>query len=368
MEDRVRAALTARFGAATAHAATLENLGGHASLRIYWRASLSPQANADHPEPTVMAMVMPLGDAALKSEEGSSEAQAAPQELPFANVQRFLAAASLPVPKIELIDMELGVVLLEDLGSEHFEDLYKAAAPLGDEAVFALYQRAIALLVQTQAALLDVSALPPCVALQRRFDRELLTWELEHFREWGLHAQHGADSTKAHDARLSQLFAKIVDALVEAPQALALRDYQSRNIMHKGGKLVLIDFQDALFGPAIYDLVALLRDSYIELKPALVERLLQDYMTQGQAAGLPWCQDAAALERLFYLQVLQRKLKDAGRFIFIDRVKHNPSFLPYYEPSLGYVSHAISKLAESDDDFAALGQILAQVEPRWPKA
>ena len=37
--------------------------------------------------------------------------------------------------------------------------------------------------------------------------------------------------------------------------------------MVTGGELVVIDFQDALQGPRQYDLVALLRDSYVELEP-----------------------------------------------------------------------------------------------------
>lgn len=365
MEDRIRAALSARFDQAVAQAAELTNLGGHASLRIYWRVELPGHlASSARGESTLMAMVMPLGQAALKSEEGAGDAPA-PQELPFANVQRFLAAAQLPVPQLELIDMELGVVLLEDLGSEHFEDLYKQAKPQGEQAVRALYKRAIALLVLTQRQLFfEPERLPECVALTRAFDRELLRWELEHFREWGLHAQHGQESTASIDEQLDVIFDAIVEHLLAAPQCLVLRDYQSRNIMSKHDQLVLIDFQDALMGPAIYDLVALLRDSYIELEPAMVELLLADYIEAGLEAGLPWCQDQAAITQLFYVQVLQRKLKDAGRFIFIDQVKGNPSFLPYYEPSLGYVKHAISQLPEP---YRALDDLLKQVEPRWPQ-
>ena len=57
------------------------------------------------------------------------------------------------------------------------------------------------------------------------------------------------------------------------------RDYQSRNLMVlPGGEQVVIDFQDALLGPRQYDLVALLRDSYVELEPGL---------RRGDAAALP---------------------------------------------------------------------------------
>ncbi len=46
---------------------------------------------------------------------------------------------------------------------------------------------------------------------------------------------------------------------------------------------------------------------------------------------------------------VQRKLKDAGRFIFIDRVKKNPSFLPYFEPSLAKVRGALERLRDEED-------------------
>ena len=70
-----------------------------------------------------MAMVMPLGKDALKSEEGGDDTTL-PTELPFENVQRYLKAAGLPVPDIDVVCMDRGVVLLEDLSSTHFEDLY----------------------------------------------------------------------------------------------------------------------------------------------------------------------------------------------------------------------------------------------------
>lgn len=95
----------------------------------------------------------------------------------------------------------------------------------------------------------------------------------------------------------------------------------------------------------------------------MVEALVADYAAQGREAGLPWCDDDAAVLRAFHLQTVQRKLKDAGRFVFIDRVKHNPSFLGYYTPSISYVAAALRALPE----LSALEALLAEVEPAWPK-
>jgi aminoglycoside/choline kinase family phosphotransferase len=118
--------------------------------------------------------------------------------------------------------------------------------------------------------------------------------------------------------------------------------------MVKDGELVVIDFQDALLGPRQYDLVALLRDSYVELDRPFVEQMLKVYVAEfktktGESIALP------EFTAFFDLLTVQRKLKDAARFEFIHRVKGNPGFLVSIPASLRYVRTAIvqqPKLAE----------------------
>lgn len=364
MEARIRRALEARFGdEELARRAELTNMGGHASLRIYWRVAL-PDG-----DDTLIAMVLPEGFDLSSSDEGTSGTDAQSQELPFVEVQRYLGEAlEMPVPRIELVDMELGVLLLEDLGDETFERRYLELVGAGEELVEAHYRRAIDLLVRLQIAAeaVEVEARQPqtCVAWGRRFDEELLRWELDHFTEWGLQAQRDEAEVGRWEPVLTRAWERIVAALLALPTTLVLRDYQSRNIMlaPPDERFVLIDFQDALVGPFIYDLVALLRDSYIALPPTLVDRLVSYYQRQGMAAGLAFCTDEAIVRRAFRLQTLQRKLKDAGRFIFIDRVKGNPSFLDYFDPTMGYVQQALAPLAEEDEVFAELQRALQALE------
>ena len=120
-----------------------------------------------------------------------------------------------------------------------------------------------------------------------------------------------------------------------------------------GLELVWIDFQDALLGPRVYDLVALLNDSYQDFDDSFVAARLSEY---ADAAGL----DAAARAELswqFDLLTVQRKLKDAGRFVFIDQVKKDPSFLGYVEPSLAKVRRALSRLG-GDADMRELARVV----------
>jgi aminoglycoside/choline kinase family phosphotransferase len=395
MEERIREALAELFDEEIAEAAELENRGGHASLRIYWRVSLpadqsvadqsvanqpvanQPVANQPRGEHTLMAMVLPQSEEALQSEEGMSSEAELPDELPFVNVHRYLQSLGMPVPDIDLVDMELGVLLLEDLGDQTFEESVLDLSRRDDlsgvaqrDAFLALYREAIDLLVEFQQAVLrsmideDFGTNDECIAFERTFDSELLRWELDHYLEWGLEARLEGDDAKRVEARRDELvaaFDQIVDRLLDVQQTLVLRDYQSRNLMYKKGAWQIIDFQDALKGPFIYDLVALLRDSYIELDSSTVDALLSYYIERGEEAALPWCADQDQVYEAFHLQTIQRKLKDAGRFVYIDRVKGNASFLKYYDSSIRYVREALEKMA----GWGELAEILSEVEPAW---
>jgi len=72
--------------------------------------------------------------------------------------------------------------------------------------------------------------------------------------------------------------------------------------------------------------------------------------------------DPAALRREFWLITLHRKLKDAGRFIYIDRIRKNPDFLQWYPQSLSYVGRAMAQTS----GFGRLERLLRTTIPGFP--
>ena len=327
---------------------TLEPLAGQASTRRYYRLHLD---DARPGEPASL-VVMRLPEDATASDEGGEDE--APAELPFLVVQRLLAERELPVPRVFAEDLPRRALLLEDLGAESFEDRLHARGPA---AWPTLYGQAVDLLVQLHER---CAALPPeHLAATRAFDQSLLRWELDHFREWGLEIPFGALPPDER-ATLDAAFDRLARTLAEAPRGFVHRDYQSRNLMWRGDELVLIDFQDALQGPVPYDLVALLCDSYVALDAELQEAMIARYAA---ARGL----DLPPFRALFWRQALQRKLKDAGRFVYIDRVRANPGFLPSFGPSLVYVGRALTELgAELGDEAEEVRAILTRRLPGFP--
>lgn len=339
IEDALRRFTSKATGLGT-EALIVRQLKGDASNRSYYRIGS---------EPSFVVMVMP-SDAKGSEEKTRGEL---PKELPFVNVHRYLSKLGVRVPKIVRYEEPEGLMLLEDLGDVTFE-----AALLRDPASReALYGRAVDLLAALRARAEREKDLS-CLAFTRAFDVELYDWELHHFREWGLEARAGKAPTAAERARLDELFLAIARALDEEPKGFTHRDYQSRNLMVKGSDLVVIDFQDALLGPRQYDLVALLRDSYVQLERPFIEAMLARYLDTFERCGGERL-DRARFTRVFDLLTIQRKLKDAGRFEFIDRVKKNPSFLPYAAPSLAYVRSAFERVPEQ----AELRELLARYVP-----
>ena len=304
---------------------------GQASTRRYFRLK----------GPSGSVVVMAGGSA--REEAGEPD----DSRFPFLTLQQRLRAAGLPVPRIYDYFDDCDLLLMEDLGDRRLFDVRP-------EAREAAYREAIDTLVRFQRT---CDGEREAMTLGRRFDEETLRWELDHFRQWLLEEQRGACLSRDEVKLLEAEFDRVVAELLMTPFGWVHRDYQSKNIMLCGpqGRQVVIDFQDALVGPKVYDLVALLRDSYIDLGESVSAGLLDYYY---EAAGV---EDRQSFLSAFQLQTIQRKLKDAGRFVFIDRVKGNPDFLPYIPLTLGYVASALETLPR----FRRLQALLARHLPEF---
>jgi aminoglycoside/choline kinase family phosphotransferase len=323
-----------------------EPMAGGASTRRYFRGRM--------PGGSVVGMFVPDG---AKPDE-IAKSGGAPARWPFLEVRDLLASRGVDVPLVHGEDTARGWVLLEDLGDDTLA-AFLAAHPTRKEE---LYVRAVGDLAQAQHALAKLG--PASVVASRAFDEDLLLWEIHHFREWALEARGillSPNDRAAFDGIAERLAARIAGS----PRVFVHRDYQSRNLMvrREGNdgewrSLCWIDFQDALLGPRVYDLVALLNDSYQSFDRPFIEARLDEYV---RAARLG-TEARAEIGREFDRVTVQRKLKDAGRFVFIDRVKKNASFLKFVEPTIAKARASLARLAD-EQDMRALGELLARVLP-----
>lgn len=294
------------------HARIQERLEGGASTRQFFRIDFAGRR--------AVAMYTPAPSQEIaKARQSSGYAS-------FVEVAALLDEHQLPVPKIIAAAKSVPVLFVEDLGDDTLAN-YLIKFPETKEQ---LYQKAIKLAAQAQ---LRLTPLPnSSVVRTRAFDHELLHWEVDHFRTWALLARE-IKLTREDERTFEDCAAYLAKTISEWPRGFVHRDYQSRNIMIQGAHgdetLSWIDFQDAMLGPRVYDLVALLTDSYQSFSNSFISDRLDEYC---QIKG---CESERELiSREFSLVTVQRKLKDAGRFVFLDRVNGNPNFLKFVEPTI----------------------------------
>ena len=332
-------------------------LAGDASNRRYYRLHLSGV-------PVTSLILMQLADPEgfKASEEAVSGQESEISELPFINVLQHLRAVDSPVPILYFYDEPAGLLFLQDFG-----DVTLARACHGAlvDAVERWYRQAIDVLVQLHVQA-SVPSKVPCLALSRSFDVPLYLWEFDHFLEYGIVARRGKLMCSEDYVPIQEEFHKIAEWLAGQPMVFTHRDFHSRNLMVDGERLGVIDFQDALLGPVTYDVASLLRDSYIALDESLIDSLLV-YYREKMCQALPLSQHSAMLlndpekfRRLFDYTSIQRNLKAAGRFVYIDRVKGNSNFLSSIPQTLHNVHANLSK-------YPQLHRLLKHLSPYVPE-
>jgi N-acetylmuramate 1-kinase len=266
--------------------------------------------------------------------------------LPFVNVARLLGEAALPIPAILDHADDLGVLALEDLGDVTLQ------AHLGVAALEhrRLYREAVGYIEQLQRRGVELAS-DDYVPYTLAFDVEKLRWEMDFFLKHFLVGYRGIGLEAEEREAIREELAAIIEELASEPRVLCHRDYHSRNLMLHAGRLYLIDFQDARMGPDTYDLVSLLRDSYVDLTEESVSDLIAYFLAlKGQ--GSAYEQD---FERRFDLMSLQRNLKALGTFGYQTMVRQNPVYLQYIPRTLRYVQRNLQKYPR----FARLQDLLS---------
>jgi len=312
-----------------ARGAKVVPLTGDASDRRYFRVLLrddSPQVLAVHPGPIEFA------------------------KLPFVNVAKLLSEMPVPVPCIHGHSDELGIIALQDLGDVTLQAHLGAASPAQHAA---LYRQAVTFIDTLQrrgAELASTEYIPYGIA----FDIEKLTWELQFFTRHFLEAYRGTQLSDAQREALAEEYAAIAEELAAEPRVLCHRDYHSRNLMLHDGSLYIIDFQDARLGPDTYDLVSLLRDSYVDFTEPQVDSFIAFFLAL-RDGRLRAPADPDEFRRRFDLMALQRNLKALGTFGFQTTSRQNTVYIQYIPRTLNFARGNLARYPR----FARLRELLA---------
>ena len=270
--------------------------------------------------------------------------------LPFIDIAKSLKKTGVNVPELYAIDEENGFILMSDLGSMAYLSLLSADAGSADR----LYGDALQALLKMQQGY-ETHHLPV-------YDELLLKSEMELLPDWYIKV-HCQKNINADDRSiLDQAMKLLIISAQQQPQVFVHRDYHSRNLMvcdeACGGNPGIIDFQDAVTGPITYDLVSLLRDSYIAWPDEKVYSWVEQYRQMLLSNQLLAVDDKAQFMRWFDWMGLQRQLKVVGIFCRLNYRDGKDNYLNDIPQTLDYLFKVASRYTE----FEPLLNLLKRLE------
>ena len=271
---------------------------------------------------------------------------------PFLSVRDHFEKHGVTVPRVIAKSPSEGLVLLEDLGDLTLER--KFWENQNQDLILPFYEQSIDELIKIHYhATFDKT---DCTAFKVAFDVEKLLWEMNYGREHVMNLAK-VTLTTAENKALDDVFNRICSTLNNEKKFIAHRDYHSRNVMLKLGKTRVIDFQDARMGTIQYDLVSLLRDSYVALNDSSSEHLINYYLDRRKELASKY--SLAPLSRpefdhVYEIQSVQRTFKACGSFASFYNLRNDTRYLKY----LPQTFQTVKKSLEPQREYAAFYQIL----------
>lgn len=270
------------------------------------------------------------------------------------NNQAFVAVAQclhqhqLAVPQILAQDLSQGFLLLSDLGTSLYYDLLDKTANAD------LYRIAIDAICQMQGIKqVEYYQLP-------YFDEAFIKIECDRFVEWYCRQLLIITLNEREVQAFNEIFKVLTANALNQPQVFVHRDYHACNLLQVSAKQVgILDFQDAIWGPISYDLVALLKDCRRQIKQDCVDQWVKYYWTQATQRGLLQT-DLDTFTVWFDKMGLQLHLKILGIFARLAIRDNKSSYLQYMPNLIQLIESCCHKYPE----FAALHDFFKQYHER----
>lgn len=233
---------------------------------------------------------------------------------PFVAIARHLGVLGLSAPRLLAADEEAGLLLLEDLGDDTYTRLL--AAGHDEEALYALATDVLAGIASRPDAI--PAGLPP-------YDDERLLAEACLLTDWYMPAMTGRDIAAESREAYADIWRRLFPVARLVPDTLVLRDFHVDNLLllDRPGLAAcgLLDFQDAVAGPATYDLMSLLEDARRDIDKMMAERMKQRWL-----ARFPTL-DRTVFEASWAVMAAQRHAKVIGIFTRLCRRDGKPGYL-----------------------------------------
>jgi N-acetylmuramate 1-kinase len=282
----------------------------------------------------------PDGPAIYDGNTYSAAVHLAEDVKPFVAIDNGLRARGLSAPSIYHADIDAGFLITEDFGSEGFIE-GDPPRPIAER-----YEAAVDVLVALhREPLPEVLPLAPQITYAiPTFDIDAMLIEVGLMLEWYL-PDRGAEPADERRAEFVTAWRDLLGKAAAMPKTWVMRDFHSPNLIWLGersgiSKVGIIDFQDAVLGPAAYDLVSLLQDARIDVPEQLELALLTRYIKARHAADDSF--DPAGFAEIYAIMSAQRNTRLLGTFARLNRRDGKPQYLRHQPRIWTYLSRSLA--------------------------
>lgn len=330
---------------------SLEPASSDASFRRYFRVSFDNIEN-HHLAAQMSAPGFIIMDAPPAKEDLSR----------FIKIASYLEQSGVSVPHLFAVEESLGFILMSDLGTTPYLSLL-SDDDSGSDFSGDFHARAARLYTDAMNALLIIQQGPAAgknINLPA-YDPSLLQTEMELLPDWYINVHLDSQFTPAEQSIYQQAMKKLIASAQAQPQVFVHRDYHSRNLMFLADQNPgIIDFQDAVIGPVSYDLVSLLRDSYIAWPEEQVYRWVEQYRQMLLKAGILKTDDPALFIRWFDWMGVQRQLKVVGIFARLNYRDGKSNYLNDIPLTLEYLLNVCARYEDLQDLYRLLSRLTSK--------
>src|SRR5581483_12177294 len=282
----------------------------------------------------------PDGPAAYGGKSYSAAVHLAEDVKPFVAIDSGLRGRGLSAPEIHHADIEAGFLITEDFGIAGVIE-GDPPAPMTER-----YEAATDML-----AALQRKQLPETLPLAPGFDYAIPVFDIDAWLveiglmiEWYL-PDRGAPLGDALRAEFIAMWRELLQKPADAARTWVLRDFHSPNLIWLGDRegikrVGIIDFQDAVLGPASYDVVSLLQDARIDIPEMLELALFSRYIKARREADSHF--DPAEFAASYAIMSAQRNTRLLGTFARLNRRDGKPQYLRHQPRIWTYLTRSLA--------------------------
>ncbi|MEL6818663.1 MAG: tRNA (adenosine(37)-N6)-threonylcarbamoyltransferase complex ATPase subunit type 1 TsaE [Pseudomonadota bacterium] len=314
--------------------ATRQPLTGDASTRRY-------ETITGHDKQILMvAPPQPDGPPVRDGLPYSKLAHLAEDIRPFVVVGSALCDIGIRAPSIGGFDIGQGLMLLEDLGRGTVLD--DDGAPVPDRYIGAgellafMHGKPFKKKLSARGLQHELAA----------YNLSIFQMEAELLLDWYVPAETGKQPGSAMRDEFMAVLQSLWSRLDTERFTILLRDYHSPNIVfdptrHGTDQFGIIDFQDALWGPAAYDLMSLVHDARVTVASELGGKIIEIYCALRLKSDAQFDVEAFADEAA--ICTAQRLCKILGIFHRLNTRDGKPAYLAHLPRVRGYIEEALKQ-------------------------